>query len=515
MRRLSAVSICIALSACSPSRRPVVTPQVSPTARLAAVDAELRAGCLDCLIAAYRGYDELRREPSIAEAATAGAIRAAALIALRQRELGMVDEGYLAIARDLAAAVTVPSLLRNILDVVDALPRNSAGIARTPTTDLDLERLRRIRTNSQAWLALLRDGARSDLAAAYTLLSFACDSIDTRNIPREELFSNVDAFAGAPLIVYRESLCRSIETATIEPLLTKDPRFAEITYSLGLANLGARPRPKLDEAEQFFQQAYTSHPRWPSLTLAIAGVAMTAEDFDRARAMYAETLTFEPHSVDAELGMVRALTYLARYEDAIAAASQLIDERWYVGDALYWRAFNELQLSRLDEAWRDVEDAEKVLINAGVPKLAGLIAYRREQLDVAIARFSTSRERGPFDCETRFYLGVVHAELRHWPQTADILTSAATCLQNAEDDLKANIERIRVSNLREDRKARQIAKREQEIAEGRRRIATSWFDTAVAFFSLSKKDEARQYAERVADDEQFGQRARDILARLR
>ena len=45
--------------------------------------------------------------------------------------------------------------------------------------------------------------------------------------------------------------------------------------------------------------------------------------------------------------------------------------------------------------------------------------------------------------------------------------------------------------------------------------ATSWFNIAVSYFNLSRKDEAREYAEKVADDEQFGERARDLLSRLR
>ena len=44
--------------------------------------------------------------------------------------------------------------------------------------------------------------------------------------------------------------------------------------------------------------------------------------------------------------------------------------------------------------------------------------------------------------------------------------------------------------------------------------ATSWFDIAVAYYNLSRKEEARQFAEKVASDEQFGERAREILARL-
>ena len=45
--------------------------------------------------------------------------------------------------------------------------------------------------------------------------------------------------------------------------------------------------------------------------------------------------------------------------------------------------------------------------------------------------------------------------------------------------------------------------------------ATSWFNTAVAFFNLSRKGEARQYAEKVVADEQFADRAKDLLSRLR
>jgi tetratricopeptide (TPR) repeat protein len=330
-----------------------------------------------------------------------------------------------------------------------------------------------------------------------------------------EIFAAVSTFAGTPLVVYREALCRTTAVETLQALLTANPRFIEIAYSLGLAALGSRPRPKLDEAEEWFGQAYAWRPKWPALTLAMGGVAMTAEDFDRARALCEETLALDRHSGEALLGSLRALTYLGAAADAIAVSDRMLAEGVYVGDARYWRAYNELQLSRLDEAWDDVEQAERALVNASVPKLAGLIAYRRQELEVAIARFTTSLSRNPFDCETQFYLGLVHADLRQWTQTADVLTVAAKCLASAELELTEDIAQIRQSSLAEDRKVRQIARREQQIAEGRRRVAASWFDIAVADFSLSKKDEAREYAQKVSDDEQFGERARELLARLR
>ena len=61
---------------------------------------------------------------------------------------------------------------------------------------------------------------------------------------------------------------------------------------------------------------------------------------------------------------------------------------------------------------------------------------------------------------------------------------------------------------------RQITRREQEIAVAARMLATSWFNTAAAYFNLARIDEARAFAEKVASDKQFGERAKELLKRL-
>ncbi len=262
--------------------------------------------------------------------------------------------------------------------------------------------------------------------------------------------------------------------------------------------------------------AYEWRPRWPAVTNSLAGDYVALEEFDKAIQFYDRTLAVVPTFADAMLGKVKALTYAGRYEDAIAAVEPLLAGRWQLGDARYWRAFNELQLNRLDEAWDDVEMAAKMVRNAGVPKLAGLIAYRRRELDVARAKFDESYKIGRDDCETGFYLGVVHAEQGTWPATAAVLTETSTCLDRAEQTSKREIEEFRAApDLPAERRDRQIKKREQQIANGRRMMAQSWFNIAVASYNLSRPEEARQYATKVADDEQFGERARDLLSRLR
>jgi tetratricopeptide (TPR) repeat protein len=516
MRRLSAICLLvapiIALAACRSAKPPAVAPDARVPGRLANAERLVRAGCLDCLIAAYGEYDLLRAFPSAKNAATLGAIRTAALIALRQRELGQVDEGYRQRARTLMADLPeAPDSLALYFDVIEALPASPSSL-RMPTNDQDLERGRILRANHDAWSARLRDLAATDELGAYTWLAFMCNASEARSQSLDQLLEPIGAFRDTPLITYKRAVCRSIETARIEKLFTDDPRFLETRYHLGVAAVAGQ---KLDDAEKRFDEAYAWRTEWPALTQSIANVAMSAEDFDRALTFYERTLQLEPHAVDAMLGKVRSLTYLGKSLDAIATTDVLLKERWFLGDAYYWRALNEAELERLDAAWADVESAGKLWVNADVAKLAGLIAYRRHELPVARTKFDEAHRLNRGDCETGYYLGVVLAELADWPRTATVLVEAGTCLQSAERAYQEEIAAIRASNDPPARQASKIARREQYIAKARRYMATSWFDVAVAYYNLSRSAEAREYAERVIDDEQFGARAKDILARLK
>ena len=491
---------------------PPPPPAPTPAQRLASADSLVREGCLECLIDAYGEYDLLRAFSYAREAATTGAIRAAALVARRQRELGMTDDGYLQRARSLAAGATVPAWMTTVLDVIDVLPATGGGVMRTPTSDLDLEHQRQLRVNFEAWSNRLREAAALDELGAYAWLSLACGATEMRDLTIEQLFEPAAPFRQTPLVALKRATCRRVAPEGLRALVAANARFKEVNYWLGLAALGET---KLDDADKRFEEGYAWRPQWPTVTQSIANVAMTAEEFQRALAFYDRTLDIEPHAVDALLGRVRALTYLGRNADAIDTADRLIGERWFVGDARYWRALNESELDRNDDAWTDIEEAAKLLINADVPKLAGLIAYRRKDLELSRTKFALAHARNGNDCETFFYLGVVDAERRSWGSAAEVLIGASQCLQVNEENYRREIAAIEASDDPPARKAAKIARRQQYIAKGRRQMATSWFDTAVACYNLSRKADAQEYAEKVADDEQFGARARDLLARLR
>jgi tetratricopeptide (TPR) repeat protein len=518
VRRFAALLLMLTAAACArPPVKPAAAaalPPPTPAQRLASAEALVREGCLDCLIDAFGQYELLRTMPSAAEIGTAGAVRSAALIALRQRELGMSEDGYSERARSLLlGSPNQPAWLRTVLDIVDVLP--AGGVMRTPTSDLDLDRSRALRLNHDAWRDTLRDLAPASEFNAYVWLSFACAN-EARDVTRDTIFAPTAAFKDVALIAFRRATCRSLGPETMRELIARHPRFVEAKYYLGSydVSLLITGQDKLDEADHLFDEAYAWRPEWPALTQSIANIAMTVEEFERAALFYDRTLLLEPHAVDALLGKARAQTYLGRAVEAIATTDVLLAERWHVGDARYWRALNESELERNDEAWVDVELAAKVLINADVPKLAGLIAYRRKELDISRAKFEESRTRNPKDCETGYYLGVVLAEQKAWPRTAAVLREASDCLQGNELAYTKEIVDIRASKDPPERQAKKIARREQYIAKGRRYLATSWFDIAVAYYNLAKPAEARQYAERVVEDEQFGDRAKEILSRL-
>jgi tetratricopeptide (TPR) repeat protein len=526
--------LALMVSACSSHKPPSVTPPDQQLFdRLHAADSLVRAGCFDCLEAAFSEYDALRlrlqpgqsttkpgqwnREPTqsanpVGELAIAGAVRTAALLAIRERELGTEDSGYLARARELLASGS-DSLRADtdpLLDIADTLPSRSAGFQ--VADDIDLNRRQAAFRNRQDYLERLHEQADRDPLSAYLWLAFNC-AYPTRVSEINDWLMPLQVWRETPLIDYKRATCGRYDTAALQRLAEADERFVELNYSLGQAALLSG---KIDEAIDRFERAYGWRSRWPAVSNALAASYLALEEFAQAVRFFDETLAVVPRSADALLGKARAQIYLGGYTESLATVDQLLAlEHWYVGDARYLRAVSEVQLERNDEAWNDLEIAAKLIENAEVPKLAGIVAYRRHQLNVARAKFQESRSRNPLDCETGFYLGSVLAEQAAWNPTVETLMETETCLVEAEKKLEGEIAGLGEPSDHPGRQARQIERREQEIAKGRRMQATSWFDMAVAYYSLARKDDARRFADLVKDDTQFGERAREILARTR
>jgi tetratricopeptide (TPR) repeat protein len=423
----------------------------------------------------------------------------------------MVDEGYwthtsLSLPLELARTLTLGPV------PVSAIPNEKA--------------LRELLVATPEPLGAARAVASRDELSAYLWLTLVCGPLGVSSAAKPDRAEAVGELAETALVIYKEaSGCSPPNATTLEALLNGDPRFMEVHYFLGNAALATRGRggapdvePDLDLADRHFRLAYEWRPFWPGLTLPMAHLAMTAEDFPRALEFYEATLQMLPSYPEATLGRVRALTYLGRHEEAILGTAGLLANTRLRGEARYWRAFNETQLDRVNDAWNDVEQAGKVLLNVEVPKLAGVIAIRRREFEVARGKLEEAQLRQvrlkafPQDCDIGFYLQTVLSEQRDWQAAAREAASAGECFDAEAIRLAGEIEHLKALDAPAERKARQIARREQQLLSGARRTANARYNAAAANFNLQRKEEARRLAETLVNDQIFGARAREIVA---
>ncbi|HXD74481.1 MAG TPA: hypothetical protein VN628_12125 [Vicinamibacterales bacterium] len=497
-------------AACGPKKVALVDPAIAARETLVKADANFRAGCFDCLAEALRQYESVRSVAAVSRDAADGAMRSAALLAMRERELGTTDSGYLEHARELLGALPeMQGDVAPLLGIIGAFPWR-AGAGRSGAPD---SLVTNIYANRDQRTESLRATAARDEFSAYMFVAYACESGTGLRLGNGEMRTAVGAMIDAPIVAYRLAICPTSGAAALDVVLEREPRYKEIAFYKGLNATSAR---KLDDADARYREAYDWRKTWPAATLAIANIAMSAEEFQLSREFYDNTLALAPDFPDALLGKVRALTYLDRPEDAITTADRLLAISRYPGDANYWKAYNELAIHQLDTAWSDVEAADKLLINSDVPKLAGIIAIDRKEYEVARKKLETARQRNAMDCTTLYYLTLVQAELRLWPEAARNAVSAGGCLTAAEAGLRQEIEGIRAdAKLPEARRERMIMSREQQVLNAIRMRASCWYNGAVANYNLQQKNEARELAQKIADDEEFGDRAKRLISLIR
>lgn len=501
---------------------PPADPAAALAERLSRAGDLVRAGCLDCLLEARREFAALRELPTTRTEATAALIKTSVLIAVREDELGLLPGEALRDAISVAAGEPAPETFAPFLDFAAAYVRGGNAGLSGPVADRDvLTRMRANRELGTRAATALRERASTDLAAASLWLGQVCAA--GSDLPgRDERLSVVGRFAETPLLGFTRAIRCPDETAPeIEQLLNRDPRFIEANYYLaGRAEAGllgdahTRGRPDLDAAEARFQAAYEWRQDWPAATVAIANVAMTAEDFARALVFYERTLALVPNHPAAMLGRVRALSYAGRSREGIAASDAMLADGVNPGDARYWRAFNEAQLEDYNAAWDDIERAGRFLINADVPKLAGIIAINRRDYPTARERLELAVERRAGGCDAMFYLQAVLAEQRAWQPAAERSAQASICLDAEILDLTGEIATLTAEES-STRTTRIVARRQAQLDGDRSRRFTTWFNAAVANLNLGKTGDARAFALKAVDDARFAARAKEILERVK
>jgi tetratricopeptide (TPR) repeat protein len=150
-----------------------------------------------------------------------------------------------------------------------------------------------------------------------------------------------------------------------------------------------------------------------------------------------------PEHREALLGRTIARSRLPRYDDAIAAASRMIDlGSWFLGEAYYWRAWNEFSVQRYGDARRDADSARSRMVNAAMFLLSGLIEWNERRLPTAESEFEEALKMDFGRCDAAQYLGRVRVQRNRVPEALAALQQAMQCY-----DLSITLRRKIISDI--------------------------------------------------------------------
>jgi len=315
-----------------------------------------------------------------------------------------------------------------------------------------------------AWRTDLAAGAGSPLLRAYLELSLICQYIVAdRNVT---IAATVQRFRDVPLIEYRAGACGPAQAAHLTAVRDAVPEFADIDFLLGRYAVDIPRQPDQEEALRRFTAARGAFPESPAIVASLAELRRDREEWTEALEAYDATLTLVPTHRDALLGKVVTLSHLGRHDEAVAAATRILElGSWFTGEAYYWRAWNEYHLARIEEARIDTDRAKGLMHNASVLVLSGMIEWHERRFDESEAELQDALTLDAGQCEAAFLLGAVRAERRQWASGAAAFELAQRCYDLSVTLRRETIARITAGPGTEEGKARQIARQQRTMTE--------------------------------------------------
>ena len=365
-----------------------------------------------------------------------------------------------------------------------------------------------------AWNRVLQPLVPADPLAAYLYLSLNCTPEWLAEQP-PELDEVLAVHDDAVYVRYRQALCAG-EQVALASVQTIEPRFTEMEFFLGRHAIEQGRGPQQGDvalAEFHYARAREEWPDWPAPALSLGEVARTVEDYEASLPFYDAALGLVPDQRDALLGRAQSLSYLDRYAEAVPLLDRLIEMgRWYLAEAHFWRAYNRFNLGDIEGARDDAATSIGHRPEAQSYALSGQIALVQRRLDDARTDLETALDINPQYCYAAFHLGRVHIEEARWIETASAFSRAAICFRQNADQLAADLSEIEQNpDLAEDRRARLVARRTDEIAVVRRQAASSFYNAALGYYNDGTVRVARRFAELALEHEMFAERATRLL----
>lgn len=439
------------LTGCA-SRQPPATATVSPSPGDDDLSALIRQGCYRCL---ERAFDEAQTRK-----ASSHAFEAAALLVLRSKELGLATAPWLGRARALAAGDAPRSVH---LAIVEAIPPHPMSEDRDALFDV------RGRTQAHAslvaWRESLRSGSGSEVFRAYLDVALVC-AFGTLKENDQSFTGPVDNAAASPLYQYRVGICDGSHAPRLAALRASDRDFVDADFALGRYAIEDPLEPDHDEGQERLQSAAAAFPKSPAIATTLGNLHRRWEDWDAALAGYDAAIAVSAGHPEALIGRAISLSHLSRPREAIDTATRLIDAgQWHLGEAYYWRAWNQLRLGNYEFARGDADRAVTLMANAAVFVLSGVIEWRLRRLGSAEREFEAALSIDFGECEAAFDLGVVRDERAKPAEALAAFQQARQCYELSMSLRREAIAKVLAGPGSETSKARESARHERELMD--------------------------------------------------
>jgi tetratricopeptide (TPR) repeat protein len=491
--------LALAFSGCA-ARGP--SPQV--VAELGKAQALVREGCYACLKEAQAVYERLAAPPRPAPGAARGLFEATLLIAMREKELGLPAEATLDRARQLALRTGNPKEgVAALLDAAVLVIGETAGLDPEERTKYIGVRGRPPLDATNPERRALDPFVDADPVAQYVALMIDCEQLNLREAVKPA--DILAKYSGVPLIQFRLVVCGGLGSPQAATLREANPRFVDtLPWEARRVLIGSQTEGiDVYKGTALLGQAHEAFPASHWLSIYWARSSQGIAEFESALSGFDSVLADAPTHRDALLGRVTSLSYLMRHQEAIVTATRLIElGTWHIGDAYYWRAWNQYNLKALEPAWSDVETATRMLSTTSVYMLAGLIAYDRKDLPTAVLRFDRSFELDVTNCDAVWMGGLVRVDQQDWPGASPKFSRGMSCFSNAASQAKsdlaaldAEVKRAGGSLNPPGREQRQRTKLTRDMEVAAERSAQAAFNAAQGYVRMGQKALALAHVE--------------------
>jgi tetratricopeptide (TPR) repeat protein len=414
MQRVAIVVAALVLAMGCSARRPAPVAAVPAPPRVDDLKALIERGCYRCLEQAY--------ELSHARGVGQQAFESAVLLVLRSKELGLPSAEWLDKARAAAPEGDASALY---LTIADALPPDRLSEERYTLFETRMRNVRALKVPE--WREELQAGPASELFRGYLDLALVC-AFGRVNENAQSYTGELDPVASVPLYQYAVGICDAAKAPRLQAMRTAHEEFVDADYALGRFLIEDPASGDQEGGLRRLQSAAAAFPRSPAMQVWIGNTHRSWEEWPAALEAYSAALALSPKHPDALIGRTIALSQLGRAQDAIATATTVIEGgQWMVGEAYYWRAWNQLRLGNLPMAREDADRALTQMANARVFVLSGVIEWRMRNLANAERDFQRAVTIDFGECEGAFDLGIVRDELGQRAESLAAFRQAGQC----------------------------------------------------------------------------------------